>query len=82
MVPKLGFLTSVSMRIWGDYKVPSSPITDLTDTFHTVLLIFSSLTIHSPPTINFSAPCEERISVFSLLIFPYAHFLLFPLSPY
>lgn len=46
MVPKLLFLTSVSVKMLGDYKVPSAPITDLTDTFHKVLLLFTSLTIH------------------------------------
>lgn len=82
MVPKVLFLTSMSMKIWSDYKVPLSPITDLNDTFHNVPLLFSSLTIHPPPTINFSAPYEERIAVFSLLIFPYVHFLLYPLFLY
>lgn len=81
MVPKLSILTSMSVRIWGDYKVPSSPISDLTDTFHKVSLLFSSLTMHPPPTINFSA-LEKEESLFSLLISPYVHFLLFPLSPY
>lgn len=73
MVPKLSFLTSVSMRMWGGYKVPSAPLADLTHSFHKVLLLFSSLTTRPPPTINFSAPREERITVFSLLIFPYVH---------
>ena len=46
MVPKLLFLTSMSVRMLGGYKVPSAPITDLTDTFYKVLLLFSSLKIH------------------------------------
>lgn len=82
MVPKLLFLTSMSVRMWGGYKAPSAPIADLTDTFHKVLLLFSSLTLCTPPTINFSAPREERSTVFSLLIFPYVHPFFFYLSPY
>jgi uncharacterized membrane protein len=32
--------------------------------------------MHLPPTINYSAPCEQRI-LFSLLIFPYIHLFFF-----
>lgn len=65
MVPKLLFLASVSMRICGDYKALSSPISDLTDTLQKVLSLFSLLTQLPPLTINFLA-CHEgkKITVF------------------
>lgn len=72
VIPKFLFLTIMSTRILADYKVPSYPVSDLIDTFHKDFL-FDSSTEHLPSLSNYSAPCEQRITMLSLLSFPYVH---------